>query len=200
MTKSKLPGGVHATAAPIEIAPRSGRRARRVLKRVQRGFVWLYVLTALVVAVGVLLQAFSIAAYMRGAGADALEMHQTGGFVTHSVEIIVFLAALIGYWGSWKQVGLALLLPVVGTIQVLMIGDTDASGSWINGLHGLFALVVLLLAVALAQDGKRSLTAAPTDMAGSDFEPLGPEQKRSTPCLAKTQSRSSLRRRSQGRP
>ena len=96
---------------------------------------------------------------MRGAGPDALEMHQTGGFVTHSVEIIVFLAALIAFWGSWKRVGMALLLPVIGTIQVLLIGDTGASGSWINGLHGLFAFVVLLLAVALAWEGKRVLSA-----------------------------------------
>jgi len=154
---------MQATAAPIEVAPRSLRRTRRALKRVQQAFVWLYVFTALIVAVGVLLQAFSIAAYMRGAGPNALEMHQTGGFVTHSVEIVVFLAALIGYWGLWKHVGFALLLPVIGTIQVLLIGDTDASGGWINGLHGLFALVVLLLAVALAQSGKRTLSAAPTD-------------------------------------
>lgn len=160
MAISGLPAGVQATAAPIELAPRRWERARRDLKRVQRGFVWLYVLTALIVALGVLLQAFSIAAYARGAGTDALELHQTGGFATHSVEIIVFLAALIGYWGTWKRVAFALLLPVVGTIQVLLIGDTDASGSWINGLHGLFALVVLLLAVALAQEGKRSLSAA----------------------------------------
>jgi hypothetical protein len=159
MTRSELPAAVHSMAAPIEIAPRSWPRARRVLKPVQRGFVWLYVLAALVVAVGVLLQAFSIAAYIRGAGADALEMHQTGGFVTHSVEIIVFLAVLIGYWGSWKRIGLALLLPVIGTVQVILIGDTDASGGWVNGLHGLLALVVLLLAVALAQEGKRSLSA-----------------------------------------
>ena len=177
MTKPELPGGADATAAPIEIAPRSWRLPGRAMKRVQRGAVWLYVSTALVVAVGVLLQAFSIAAYTRGAGPEALEMHQTGGFVTHSVEIIVFLAALIAYWGTWKRVGLALLLPVIGTIQVLLIGDTDASGSWINGLHGLFALVVVLLAVALAQSGKRSLRTAPTEMAESNFEPLGPDKR-----------------------
>jgi hypothetical protein len=156
MTKSEAPQGVHSTAAPIEIDPRSSRRAPRV---VQRGFVWLYLLTALVVAAGVLLQAFSIAAYIRGAGADALEMHESGGFATHSLEIVVFLAALIGYWGSWKRVGLALLLPVIGTVQLVLIGDTDERGGWINGLHGLFALVVLLLALALAQEGKRSLSA-----------------------------------------
>lgn len=131
--------------------------SRRHDSRWRRGFLWLFLLTALLVAVGVLLQAFSIAAYARGAGADALELHQTGGFVTHSVEIVVFLAALVGYWGSWERIGFALLLPVIGTIQVFLIGDTDASGSWVNGLHELFALVVLLLALALAQAGKGSL-------------------------------------------
>jgi hypothetical protein len=163
MAETELPALVQATAAPIELAPPRYGRARRALKRIQRGFVWLYLLTAVLVALGVLLQAFSIAAYVRGAGPDALELHETGGFVTHSVEIVVFLAALVGYWGSWKRVGLALLLPVIGTIQVLLIGDTDASGGWINGLHGLFALVVLLLAVALAQSGMRSLSTSSTD-------------------------------------
>ena len=37
MTKSELPVGVHATGAPIDIAPRGRRRPGRVLKRVQRG-------------------------------------------------------------------------------------------------------------------------------------------------------------------
>lgn len=165
------------SSAPIELGPRRGERGWRLVERVRRGSLWLYLLGASIVAVGVLLQAFSIAAYARGAGPGALEMHQTGGFVTHSVEIIVFLAALIGYWGSWKRVGLALLLPVIGTIQVVLIGDTDASGSWINGLHGLFALVVLLLAVTLGQEGKRSLSAAPNEMARLDFEPLGPDRR-----------------------
>jgi hypothetical protein len=123
----------------------------------RRLFLWLYVLTASIVALGVLLQAFSIAAYMRGAGDDALDMHQTVGFITHSIEIIVFITALVAYWGAWRRVGLVFLLPVVGTIQVILIGDTDKSGGWINGLHGLFALIVLLFAIALAQSGRRSL-------------------------------------------
>lgn len=135
--------------------------------RWRRGFLWLFCLAALIVAGGVLLQAFSIAAYARGAGPDALELHQTGGFMTHNVEIVAFLAALVGYWGSWKRVGFALLLPVIGTLQLLLVGDTDARGSWINGLHGLLALVVLLLALALAHGGVRSLRrGAPADSPG----------------------------------
>jgi hypothetical protein len=127
---------------------------------VRRVFLWLYVVTASIVVVGVLLQAFSIAAYVRGAGVDALDMHETVGFITHSVEIIVFLVALVGYWGIWRRLWLPFLLPLVGTFQLFMIGDTDKSGGWVNGLHGLFALVVLLLAAALVQDGMRSLRAS----------------------------------------
>lgn len=154
------------TAPPVDVAPARGGLIRRRSSagrkakpggRVRRVFLWLYVLTATIVAAGVLLQAFSIAAYVRGAGQDALDLHTEGGFVTHTVEIVVFLVAIIGYWGSWWRIGLAALLPIVGTVQVFLIGDTDEAGGWINGLHGLFALVVFLLAVVLAQGGMRSL-------------------------------------------
>ena len=127
----------------------------------RRAFLWLYVLTASIVVVGILLQAFSIAAYARGVGEDALDMHETVGFLTHSVEIIVLLVALVAYWGAWRRLWLPLLLPVIGTLQVLAIGDTDKTGGWVNGLHGLLALIVLLLAVALVQDGVKSLRARP---------------------------------------
>lgn len=123
----------------------------------RRGFLWLYLLAASVVAVGVFVQAFSIAAYARGAGPDALDLHTSVGFLVHSIEIVVFLLALVAFWGAWRIVGFAVLLPVVGTLQVVLIGDTDEVGSWVNGLHGLFALVVLLLAMALVWAGVRSL-------------------------------------------
>jgi hypothetical protein len=129
---------------------------------VRRAGLWLYVVTASLVAAGVLLQAFSIAAYIRGAGSDARDLHSNTGYAIHLVEIVVFLAAVVGYWGAWRRVGLALLLPVIGTIQVVLIGDTGTTGGWINGLHGLFALLVFLLALVLAQEGVRTLRAAPS--------------------------------------
>jgi hypothetical protein len=92
-------------------------------------------------------------------------MHSTVGFITHSVEIVVFLVALIGYWGAWRRLWLPVLLPVIGTVQVFLIGDTNKSGGWVNGLHGLFALIVLLLAAALVQDGTRSLRASARTLA-----------------------------------
>ena len=154
-----------ASAAPVDLASRgtaatrarSSARARNIGARVRRILLWLYVLGATLVAAGVLLQAFSIAAYVRGAGQDALDLHTTGGFITHSVEIVVFLAALGAHWGTWRRVGAAALLPIVGTLQVLLVGNTDEPGGWVNGLHGLFALVVFLLAVVLAQAGVGSL-------------------------------------------
>jgi hypothetical protein len=132
----------------------------------RRGFLWLYVLAASVVVVGVFVQAFSIAAYARGAGADALDLHTSVGFLVHSIEIVVFLLALVAFRGAWRIVGFAALLPVVGTLQLFLIGDTDERGSWVNGLHGLFALVVLMLALALVWIGVRSLArrAAPALM------------------------------------
>jgi hypothetical protein len=123
--------------------------------------VWLFTVAAAVVVAGVFLQAFSIAAYVRGAGEGARDLHETGGFLTHSIEIVVFLLALVAFWGAWRRVGFALLLPLVGTLQVLLVGDTDKSGGWVNGLHGAFALVVLLLAGALAELGRRALRPLP---------------------------------------
>lgn len=96
-------------------------------------------------------------------------MHKTVGAVTHSVEIVVFLAALVACRGRWRQVGLVFLLPAIGTVQVFLIGDTGRSGGWINGLHGLFALIVLMLAAALTQDGVRSLRHGTRASRGSEL-------------------------------
>jgi hypothetical protein len=123
----------------------------------RRAFLWIYLAGAVLVTIGVLLQAFSITAYVRGAGSGALDMHETVGFITHDIEILTFLAALVGLWGAWGRIGLALALPVIGTIQVFAIGDTDTSGGWANGLHGLLAMVVLILAGILAHDAMRAL-------------------------------------------
>lgn len=170
MNETRHDEEARATTAPVDVVPSPRRRGGRTSSatgstkagaRVRRVFLWLYLLTATLVAVGVLVQAFSIAAYVRGAGQGARDLHSTGGFITHSVEIVVFLAALVGFWGAWRRVGLAALLPIVGTAQLALVGDTDKAGGWVNGLHGLFALVVFLLAVALAQAGVRSLRRVP---------------------------------------
>jgi hypothetical protein len=139
---------------------RPQRQSAAVLPPLRRAVAWLSVATAAAVAAGVLLQAFSIAAYIRGAGVAARDLHASVGYTTHILEIVVVVAALVGFWGAWRKLGLAFLLPLVGTLQLLLIGDTDRHGSWINGLHGFLALVVLLLAIAIAWEGARSLRPA----------------------------------------
>lgn len=116
--------------------------------------------TAMIVALGVLWQAFSIVAYIRGAGQTARDMHVLVAYIVHNTEIVVFLAALGAFWRDWRRIGFALLLPVYGTFQVFAIGDTGQSGGWSSGLHGLLALVVLLQATALTFDGARRLRVA----------------------------------------
>jgi hypothetical protein len=123
----------------------------------RRVFLWIYFAASALVVIGVFLQAFSITAYVRGAGSGALDMHEAVGGITHDLEILAFLAALGGLWGSWGRIGLAFALPVIGTIQVFAIGDTDTSGGWANGLHGLLAMVVLVLAGFLTHDAMRAL-------------------------------------------
>jgi len=98
---------------------------------------------AALVGIGVFAQVYLIAAYIFGA--DALEAHRTVGFITHLVEILVFLAALVGWWKDWRMVGFAFLLPLVGTVQLAFSDGED----WVGGLHGLLALIVLVLAAII---------------------------------------------------
>lgn len=133
-----------------------GARRRHGLRR---AFLWIYTGGALVVAAGVLWQAFTIVSYVRGAGQEARDLHVVGAYVVHTTEIVVFVAALVAFWRDWHRIAFALLLPVVGTFQVFVIGDTDQAGGWVNGLHGLLALVVLLQATAMAVSGARQLRA-----------------------------------------
>ena len=123
----------------------------------KRVFLWLQFVAATLVVVGVFLQAFSIAAYVRGAGDSALDMHEQIGFTVHLIEVFVFLFALAAWWKQWGQIALAFSLPVIGTIQLIAVGDTDKDGGWVNGLHGMFALVVLVLAAVIAHRAMRAL-------------------------------------------
>lgn len=125
--------------------------------RWRRPFSWVFTLGSLTVALGILWQAFTIVAYLRGAGDQARDLHLLGAYVVHTVEIVVSLAALAAFWGTWGRVAMAFLFPVVGTIQVFAIGETEAQGGWVNGLHGLLALVVLLWAAWFVRLGADAL-------------------------------------------
>lgn len=119
--------------------------------------LWIVFAGALVVVVGVLLQAFSISAYVRGAGEGALDMHGGVSFVVHLGELAVVVGAIWAWWGNWRAVGLAAAFLVVSFLQVALLGDTDKEGGWVNGLHGFLALVVLLVGGMYLHRAQREL-------------------------------------------
>ena len=106
--------------------------------------MWLVLAGGAIVVVGVLIQAFTIAAYVRGAGDGALDAH--GGFstVVHIGQLLIVIGAIWAWWGNWGAVGLAVAFLVLSVAQLAFLGDTEEEGGWINGLHGFLALVVLL--------------------------------------------------------
>ncbi len=97
-----------------------------------------------VVIAGVFLQVYLIAAYIFGA--DTLSAHKNAGGIVHIFEVLVLIAALVAKHDRL----LALALAVIGTIQLALAG----ADKYVGGLHGLLALVVLLLAAAILLRGR----------------------------------------------
>jgi hypothetical protein len=122
----------------------------------RRLFSWLLLVGSIVVVLGVLWQAFSIAAYVRGAGQGALDAHLTGSFFVHAGQLAVVVGG-VAYWGNWRAVAGAFAFLVLAVAQLAFLGDTDEQGGWINGLHGFLALVILLAALAYAARAAREL-------------------------------------------
>jgi hypothetical protein len=135
----------------------------------KRNFTWAVFVGGVLVVLGVLWQAFTIAAYVRGAGDGALDAHGMGSLIVHIGQLAIVIGALVAYWGNWKQVGLAVGFLILSIAQLGFLGDTEEQGDWINGLHGFLALIVLLAGVLYAQKAWRELrpTASPGGAAGS---------------------------------
>jgi hypothetical protein len=117
-----------------------------------RIFTWVVFVMTTIIVLGVFVQAYFITAYVTGAGAGALDAHRViGAMVIPGAELLTFLAA-IGAWrsrGTW--IGLSFLLLLLGAVQIFlapMSGEERGNG-WVHGLHGLFALVVLVLAAVI---------------------------------------------------
>jgi len=135
----------------------------------KKNFTWVVFVGGVVVVLGVLLQAFTIAAYVRGAGDGALDAHGGGSLIVHIGQLAVVIGALVAYWGNWTQVGLAVGFLILSIAQLGFLGDTEEQGDWINGLHGFLALIVLIAGMLYAQKAWRELrpTASPGGAAGS---------------------------------
>jgi hypothetical protein len=117
-----------------------------------RAATWLNLVFASIIVVAVFLQAYLIASYAMGAGEDALDAHGiVGGLVIHASELLVFLTALVAFWGLWRWILVNFGLFVLGTIQIFLLPpDDDPASPWLHGLHGLFALFVLTYAAYIA--------------------------------------------------
>jgi hypothetical protein len=68
----------------------------------RRPFAWIVALGSLAVALGVLGRAFTIVAYVRGAGDQARDLRVLGAYAVHTVEIVVVLAARGALWGAGR--------------------------------------------------------------------------------------------------
>jgi hypothetical protein len=123
----------------------------------KRGFLWLVLVGSVLVVAGVLWQAFTIAAYVRGAGEGALDAHGAGSMVVHLGQLSIVIGSIVVWWGNWKAVGLAIAFLVLSIAQLGFLGDTEKEGSWVNGLHGFLALVVLIAALGYLDAATRSL-------------------------------------------
>ena len=123
----------------------------------KRPFLWVVLVGGVAASLGVLWQAFTIAAYVRGAGQGALDAHGAGSLVVQLGELAIVIGAVVAYFRNWRAVGLAMGFLVLSIAQIAFLGDTDEDGGWINGLHGFLALIVLLCAVAYALKAARDL-------------------------------------------
>lgn len=124
---------------------------------IKRGPALAAIICAGLVSLGVLLQAFSITVFLRdGGNTTALDMHKHVGYATMALEVLTLLAVYLAAKNSRKLVGMASLLLVVGGFQFMFLGDTDARGGWVSGLHGLLAIVVMVLAVELTHSLSRA--------------------------------------------
>ncbi len=123
----------------------------------KRTFTWLVLVGGVVVVLGVLWQAFTIAAYVRSGDEGALDAHGGGSLIVHLGQLAIVIGAIVAYWGNWRMVGGAIGFLVLAIAQLAFLGDTDKEGDWINGLHGLLAVVIALLGVWYANRAAHDL-------------------------------------------
>lgn len=123
----------------------------------KRTFTWVVFLGGILVVLAVLWQAFSIVAFVRGAGDGALDAHGAGSLFVHIGQLMIVIGVLVAYWGNWPMVGGAIAFLVLSVAQLGFLGDTEKDGDWVNGLHGFLALIVLICGMLYAQRAGREL-------------------------------------------
>lgn len=123
----------------------------------RRLFMWLVLVGAVLCFVGVLWQAFSIAAYVRSGSEDWVDAHGFGSMPVHLGQLMIVIGTIVAAWGNWRAIGAAAGFLVLSIAQLGLLGNTEEEGSWVNGFHGFLALIVMLSALAYAQWAARRL-------------------------------------------
>jgi hypothetical protein len=125
----------------------------------RRTFLWINFVLASLIVVLVFVQAYLITAYVTGAGEGALDAHGiVGGLFIHASELLVFLTAFGAWPRNWRWIGYTFFLFFFGTVQIFLSPpDEDPASGWVHGLHGLFALIVAVLAATIAYRGMKDL-------------------------------------------
>lgn len=108
----------------------------------------LHPLAAATVVALVYAQVYLIATFVFG-DAQALNAHMALGRVVVIFEIVVLLTALLGWRHDRIELRLSAALVLVGGLQVSFAKDLGKSPQ-VHALHGLLALVVVLLASLIA--------------------------------------------------
>jgi hypothetical protein len=119
--------------------------------------LWLVLAGGAITVVGVLIQAFTIAAFARGAGDGALDAHGGFSMLVHIGQLLIVIGAIWAWWGNWTAVGVAVAFLVLSVAQLGFLGDNEEPGGWVNGLHGFLALIVLIGGLLYFQRARRDL-------------------------------------------
>ena len=138
-----------------------------MVARMRRTPLWLVLAGGAITVIGVLIQAFTIAAYVRGAGEGALDAHGGFSLIVHIGQLLIVIGAIWAFWGNWGAVGLAVAFLVLCVAQLGFLGDTEEQGGWINGLHGFLALVILLVGAWCFEHARRALGLGRPSTAGT---------------------------------
>lgn len=120
------------------------------MRTLRRVFHWLHFVAACLVVLGVFVQVYLATGQLFGT--DSLDHHRDLGWMVHNVELAVFVAALVA-WLPRTDLGWAFALAVVGTAQILL-AEADR---WVGAIHGVGALVVLIIASIIAHRDVRGL-------------------------------------------
>ncbi len=101
---------------------------------------------AIVITVGVAVQAFLAMSSFAGAGADAINVHRVLGIGLLVLGVALVGVAIGGYRDNRGIVGHAASIPI---LMVAAVGVAKAD-SWLGGLHGFLAVALAVAASSLA--------------------------------------------------